>query len=119
MRYVSKRFFTKHAHETGNIVVTVETPMVGEIYAYQIRKGADMMTASVKISDCHDSAVIDFDCRKKGDFEKRLQKLDKWIDELQKMRHHMVEFNRIQVGEIESRKLQLELEEGEVFDDAA
>jgi hypothetical protein len=118
MRYVSKQFFTEHAHETGNIVVTVETPHPDDIYAYQIKKGSDMMTASVKISDCHDSAVIDFDCRKKGDFEKRLQKLDKWIDELQKMRHHMVEFNRLQAGEIASRKLQLELEEGEVFDAA-
>lgn len=111
MRYVSKEFLSPCAHETGSIVCTIETPLVKGLYCHTIKQGVSI-TASVKVSDCHEHAIIDFNAHNEKSFNKRIAKLDKFIDELVKFRHQMIELQKNQGKDFAFRKQQL-IEEGD------
>lgn len=90
-RYVSKEFLSPCAHETGSIVCQIQTPLVKDIAEWDAKRGP-YLQASIKLRDCSDNIVLDFDVtHTQKRFDKRLAKLDKMIEELQNMRTHFVQ----------------------------
>lgn len=84
-RYVRKEFLSPAAWETGSIVCQIETPLTKDISQYQIDNGIHM-NSSLKLADCSRSVTIDFDCHDQSSYEKRLEKLDNLLKEVQDMR---------------------------------
>lgn len=92
MRYVTKEFLSPSPDESGSVICTIKTVQVKDFtsYGYSIREGGHM-SASVRIADCSDHVILDFDVNGQKGFEKRTAKLDKLIGELQAMRKQMGE----------------------------
>lgn len=81
MRRSNKRFLTTNPSESGAII-------------WYVRKEEDsrfeVMDASVVIKDCHETVNLDFSVEDWNKLQKRIDKLDVLIEELQKMREAMV-----------------------------
>lgn len=108
MRYVSKQFLSPCAHESGSIVVSVETPLVKDLYDYGGTNGIKpSLEASVTFRACHgEPCNLDFHARSQKDFEKRIAKVDKMLEELTKMRGQMTEMWYSHLRDIEYKKQQ-------------
>jgi len=89
MRYTRKEFLTPEPNETGSIVIQLSTPRMKDMRSWNVKEGP-YLSGSVKISDCSQNIILDFDCQGERAHEKRLKKLDKLIGELQAMRHQYV-----------------------------
>lgn len=86
MRHSEKRFLSDCSHETGTMVCTVETDRVKDLSDWVVQKGGSM-TAGIQVRDCNNRPVyLDFDCTGQKNFEKRLDKLDGMIAQLERMR---------------------------------
>lgn len=108
MRYVSKQFLSPCAHETGSIVVTVETPLVKDMYAWsagcEVKPNLD---AGVSFRACHgEPCNLDFNANSQKDFDKRMAKLDVMIGELTKMRGQMTEMWYSHLRDVEFKNKQ-------------
>jgi len=120
MRYISKQFLSPCAHETGSIVVQIETPLVKDLHAYNYNwQGTSIgevtikpdLDANVWFRACHGEPVkLDFDASSDKDFDKRIAKLDVMINELSKMRGQMNEMWYSHLRDIEFKKKELEKE---------
>lgn len=105
-RYVRKEFLSPAAWETGSIVCQIETPLTKDINQYQIDNGVHMHS-SMKIADCSRSITLDFDCHDQSSFEKRLEKLDVMLKEVQDMRNQYAAMWENSQRNVEHRKNQL------------
>lgn len=86
MRHTEKRFLSDCAGETGSMVCTVETPLVKDICGWTTENGG-RISGDIQIRDCNGRPVnLDFDAYGQKNFEKRLDKLDGMIAQLQRMR---------------------------------
>lgn len=110
MRYVRKEFLSPCADETGSIVCQIETPRQKDIQEYHVRDGAAWVRASIKINDCHKAALLDFDCSDQKGYEKRIEKLDKLLKEVQDMRNQYQEAWESSLRDVAYRGRQLEQE---------
>lgn len=84
MKYVSKKFLSDGAYESGSVCIYVTSPREGKEF-----RSYTTVDAQVKIGDCSKFAELDFSLSKDGDLEKRLNKLDVLIDELTNMKQHL------------------------------
>ena len=89
MRYVTKEFLSPSAGESGNIVCEITTQRLKDIRDYHIRDGG-YISGNIRIADCGNHIILDFDASGQRAFEKRVAKLDKLISEIQAMRHQYV-----------------------------
>ncbi|WCO82042.1 hypothetical protein vBPpSSYP_60 [Pseudomonas phage vB_PpS_SYP] len=89
MRYTRKEFLTPDPHETGSIVVQLSTDRMKDMRSWNIKGGASIY-GSIKLSDCSQHIILDFDAQGERAHEKRLKKLEKLIEEIQAMRHQYV-----------------------------
>lgn len=110
MRYVRKEFLSPCADESGSIVCQIETPRQKDIHEYHVRDGSTWVRASIKINDCHKSALLDFDCSTQKGYEKRIEKLDKLLKEVQDMRNQYQEAWESSLRDVAYRGRQLEQE---------
>lgn len=85
MRYVSKEFLSSSPDEAGSIICTVTTRRIVDFSQYSVREGG-FISGEVRIADCNDHVCLDFNATGQKGFNKRLEKLDKLIAELQTMR---------------------------------
>lgn len=106
-RYVRKEFLSPAAWETGSIVCQIETPLVKDITQYQIEQGYTSMHSSIKLSDCSKSITLDFDCHDQSSFEKRIEKLDTMLKEVQDMRNQYAVMWENTLRNMEHKKRQL------------
>lgn len=90
MRYVSKQFLSPCVHESGSIICKLETPLFDEMSLYRAERGGDI-DASIRVSDCSDHAVIDFNAYGEEAYAKRLSKIDKMIEEITLFREKYIE----------------------------
>lgn len=105
MRYISKQFLSPCAHETGSMVVTVETPLVKSLYVSFNNEYRPNLDASVTYRACHgEPCNLDFNASNQKDFDKRIAKLDLMISELTKMRGQMTEMWYSHLRDIEFKK---------------
>lgn len=112
MRYVSKQFLSPCAHETGSIVVQIETPLVKDLYVGYKGLVSPDLDANVWFRACHGEPVkLDFNVSNQKDFDKRIAKLDVILEELTKMRGQMTEMWYSHLRDIEFKNKQLK-EEG-------
>ena len=103
MRYTRKEFLTQEPHETGSIVIQLSTPRMKDMRSWNIKEGA-YINGSVKISDCSQNIILDFESQGDKAHGKRLKKLDKLIEELQAMRHQYVHMYENAVRDLEYYK---------------
>lgn len=90
MRYTSKEFLSTSPYESGSIVTMVETARVKDMCSYTL-KGDPMINAKITLRACYGEPLeLDFDVRGHKGFAKRLAKLEKLQDELEKFKTHLV-----------------------------
>ena len=89
MRYVSKEFLSPSAHESGSIVCTVETSKPDQISNYRANQGGGI-DASIRLADCSEHVIIDFNATGKKAFDKRLKKIDKMLEEITLFREQYI-----------------------------
>lgn len=89
MRYVSKEFLSNCAHESGSIVCTIETVKQEDISSYRAKQGGNI-DAGIRIADCSEHVIIDFNARGKKAFDKRLEKIDKMLEEIKLFREQYI-----------------------------
>lgn len=79
---MDKQFLSDSPSETGLIcwAVTLDTD------SYDYRRVA----CDLKLSDCTDNIILDFDCYKTKDIDKRINKVDRLIASLTKLRGVLV-----------------------------
>lgn len=109
-RYVSKEFLSKSADESGSIVCQVETPRQKDIGAHHVLNGVGYIWAKIKINDCSKSVMLDFDCHDQKSYEKRIEKLDKLVEEVQTMRKQYEEMWNSSLRDVAHKARQLEQE---------
>lgn len=110
MRYVSKEFLSKSADESGSIVCQIETPRQKDINSHHVLNGASYIWAKIKINDCSKAVTLDFDCHDQKSYEKRIEKLDKLLEEVQTMRKQYEEMWYSSLRDVEHKGRQLEQE---------
>lgn len=81
MKARGKTFLSPSIHESG--AVSWEVISGKDLPKYSAR---DMCNAVLRIKDCNDGISLDFDCETLAHLDKRIQKLDVLISELQNMR---------------------------------
>jgi len=93
MRYVSKRFLSDAAHETGSMISMIETPLIKDMYAWGDGENVKPnLTAELAFRACYGEPVkLEFSAHDIKSFHKRIEKLDLMINELNKMRDQMTE----------------------------
>lgn len=89
MRYVSKEFLSPSAHESGSIVCTAETSKPDHISSYRANQGGSI-DGSIRISDCSEHVIIDFNATGQKAFEKRVKKIDKMLEEITRFRQNYI-----------------------------
>lgn len=89
MRYSTKNFLSSSPDESGSLICKVETSLASDISDWTIRNGGQI-NGSVRVADCSQYVILDFDAVGQKSYEKRLSKLDKMIEDLQAMRHQYV-----------------------------
>ena len=110
MRYVSKKFLSPCAYESGSIIAFVETPLVKDIHDYTIRN--PQISASLTLRACYGEPIkFEFDVSKSeggGDtLQKRLDKIDMLLDEITKFRSQVENGWNNHIRNVEFRKEQL------------
>lgn len=110
MRYVSKEFLSKSADESGSIVCQIETPRQADIHQHHVQDKVTYIWAKIKINDCSKHVTLDFDCHDQKSFEKRVEKLDKLVQEVQTMRKQYEEMWYSSLRDVEHKGRQLEQE---------
>lgn len=108
-RYVRKEFLSQAYDESGSIVSQISTSLVKDISEYQIDKGG-YIHASLKISDCNENIYLDFDATGADNYRKRVDKMDKLIDEITRFRNQYVELWKNHQKDMAFRQRQLEEE---------
>lgn len=86
MRYVSKDFLSQSPDESGSIICTIRTIQVKDMSQYTVNRGGKI-EGSIQITDCSRMIELDFYAEGQRGFEKRLAKLDLFIEKLNAMRH--------------------------------
>lgn len=107
MRHSEKRFLSDCSSETGTMVTTVETPLVKDLNDWVASHGGHI-TAGIQVRDCNNKPVyLDFDATGQKQFEKRLDKLDGMIAQLQRMRvqYHEMWWSHLRDIEFKESKL--------------
>lgn len=89
MRYVSKEFLSPSAHESGSIVCTAETSKPDQISSYRAGQGGSI-DGSIRIADCSEHVIIDFQATGQRAFEKRVKKIDKMLEEITLFREYYI-----------------------------
>lgn len=92
MRYVSKRFLSDSPDETGSMVLTVETPLIKDMYNYGNGIVKPNMSGELTFRACYgEPCKLDFSCHDQKSFHKRIEKMDLMVNEMSKMRDQMNE----------------------------
>lgn len=89
MRYVTKDFLSPSAGESGSIICEITTQRLKDIRDYHVRDGG-YISGSIRMADCGNHIILDFDASGQRSFEKRVEKLDKLLHDIQAMRHQYV-----------------------------
>jgi len=90
MRYTSKEFLSPSPYESGSIITSVETPLTKDICEYTIKQDP-RMSAKIVMRACYGEPIeLDFDVNGTRGFEKRLAKIQKLQDEIEKFKTHFV-----------------------------
>lgn len=89
MRYVSKEFLSPSAHESGSIVCTAETAKPDHISSYLAGQGGSI-DASIRLADCSEHVIIDFNATGQKAFDKRVKKIDKMLEEITLFREQYI-----------------------------
>lgn len=89
MRYVSKEFLSNCAHESGSIVCTIETAKPEDISSYRAKQGSNI-DADIRIADCSEHVILDFNAVGQKAFDKRIAKLDKMLEEITLFREQYI-----------------------------
>lgn len=107
MRWTVKEFLSPSPDESGSIICTIKTSLVKDMtpHSYAVRTGGSM-NASIRLSDCSNHILLDFDAEGQKSFDKRIQKLDKLIGHLQDMRSQMNEVWSSHLRDVEHFKKQ-------------
>lgn len=90
MRFATKDFLSESPDESGSVICKLSTDRVRDMnsWSHSVKSGG-YMSGSLRISDCSDHIILDFDCTGQKGFDKRKAKLDKLISKLQDMRSQM------------------------------
>ncbi|ATN92833.1 hypothetical protein QGX11_gp070 [Pseudomonas phage PPSC2] len=107
MRHTEKRFLSDCAGETGTMVCTVETMRVKDMDEWTVKR-EPYISGGIQIRDCGGRPInLDFDAYGKKNVEKRLDKLDQMIAQLQRMRVQYHEMWWSHLRDIEFKKAEL------------
>lgn len=99
MRYTVKEFFTPDPQESGAMVLTISTKRVKDYNkwdrTHMSNEESDVnkdvwIEGSMKLSDCSQNIILDFDAKGDRAVEKRIAKFDKIISELTKMKQNYI-----------------------------
>lgn len=94
-RYTRKEFLTPEPNESGSLVLTITTKRVKDHTHWDFAKNSNVndsvyIEGHMKISDCHQHIHLDFDAQGDRQFDKRIAKFDKMIDEITKMKQQYI-----------------------------
>ena len=107
MRYSEKRFLSEASGETGSMVTTVETQRICDMDAWTVGRDP-YITGGIQVRDCNSKPVyLDFDAHGQKSFNKRLDKLDGMIAQLQRMRTQYHEMWWSYLRDVEFKKAEL------------
>ena len=81
----NKTFLSQSHQETGNIAWYVSTDRGDQDFF------SELVSSDLKISDCSGSISLDFSCEKPSHIDKRIDKIDTIIQELQSMKEGFLE----------------------------
>lgn len=112
MRYVRKEFLSPCADESGSIVIQVETPLASRLYVSDYNHETQKREPNVRpdfeawiqFRACYGEPVkLELGASSQKAFDKRIQKVDKMIEELTKMRVQMNEMWYSHLRDIDHR----------------
>jgi hypothetical protein len=112
MRFATKDFLSTSADESGSIICKLTTDRVKDMnsWCHSVKSGG-YMSGNVRIADCSDHIILDFDCTGQKGFDKRVAKLDKLISKLQDMRHQMDHMWENHLRDLEHYKKEQEIKD--------